>query len=257
MDDEQQFEASALELNPQGMTLAGIDEQAEPENEQTQQEDAPAAPELPDDVKAEIERLTAANSKLQADHERMSGRLGAEKSAKQAFAKLVKQQLSDGLIDEEQAKSLTGFDMKRIQGLLNSPEIADNPFEAQKQAFNQVFNTLKPSFDSIYKTDTGAYAKAFGDLADPQLIQHFIEMPSEEAPAFVLEKGKELLEKFGSGGRDAYIAKLEADIAALKAGKPIEQKVNVNSQPKQALLNSPAITDMAVSEDFKRIFGTK
>lgn len=175
-------------------------------------------PELPDDVKEKLAQLDELSKKV----DRVSGRLGEEKGQRLLLAKLVKKQIDDGLIDEEDAKAATGYDLKRLQSIINAPELADNPFEAQKNEFNKAYGTLKASFDRIYGDDTQKYVDAFVKLGDPTIGAQFIETPTAELPAFVIETGKKLLEKFNGKSKDDYIAELEAKLAAAQTGEPVE-----------------------------------
>lgn len=252
MDDIAENDASAVTFVVQEA------ETPTTETEETTEPETQATVTEPEKVSNdEYEKLKAENAKLMADRDRLSGRLGAVKSTQKALASIVKAQLNDGLIDDEVTHKAAGMELKRIEGMLNAPDIADNPLEAQKQAFERVFAVAKPSIDRFYKEDTGKYARAFGDHADNELITQFMELSPEETPAFVVEKGKEILEKYGDGGRSAYIAKLEKEIADLKAGKVTENQPQMAASTQERTRTSiPAVSppDMGVDERFKRLF---
>jgi hypothetical protein len=192
--------------------------EADLESQDSEQETESKTVELPDNVKAELEALRKEKEELTADKERLANRLGIEKGTKVTFAKLVRKQLEDGLIDEQEAQELTGYDAKRLRGMLDAPEMADNPIEAQRQHFQRLYVDagVKSTLDEIYGTDTGQYAQAFGNYAasNAALMREFESIDPAKVPGFVVKKGKELFEKFGSDGPQGYIAKLEAKLAA-------------------------------------------
>lgn len=248
MADIVENDASGVAFVVQGAETPTADEQAinEPENKTT---DEPA--QVSND---ELEKLRAENARLLSDRDRIAGRLGAVKSTQKALASIVRAQMNDGLVDDEVTHKAAGMDLKRIEGMLNAPDIADNPLEAQKQAFERVFAVAKPSIDRLYKEDTGRYAQAFGNHADNELIAQFMELSPEETPAFVIEKGKEILEKFGEGGKSAYIAKLEKEIADLKAGKTANQPQQAAPERAQTSIPAVAPPGMELDSRFKRLF---
>jgi hypothetical protein len=198
---------------------------------ETQEEVAEAVEAKPDPKDEEIARL-------QAENKRKDDRLALEKGHKKQLVRLVKSQLEDGLLDEEEAATKLGVKPEQLRGLINAPDVADNPTEVQIHAFDQLYvkGGVKDVLDEVYGDDTQKYVDAFGrfGLNDPYTAGEFHSLEQAKLPVFVVKKGKELLERQQRTlSLEDKVRELEAQLEAIKTG----QQPSFGDKPKSLPLS--------------------
>lgn len=200
-----------LETSPEGMeteetTEAGTNEQ--PENKQ------------PDSRDEEI-------AKLREEVKRKDDRIATLKGNSKIATAVVKGIMNEYGLDYEEAVKYAGANIapKDLQARFEAAEIADNPFEVQAKAFNNLYLNagVKSTLDEVYGEDTQQFVAAFERAvkADDELAADFASLEPTKLPTFVVKKGKEFLEKQKQTLTLAEEnARLKAELEALKSGKP-------------------------------------
>lgn len=199
-------------------------------------------------------------ARLQAEMKRKDDRLALEKGHKKQLVRLVKSQFEDGLLDEEEAATKLGVKPEQLRGLINAPDVADNPTEVQIQAFDQLYvkGGVKGVLDEVYGDDTQKYVDAFGrfGLSDPDTAGEFHSLEQSKLPAFVVKKGKELLEKQQRASTlEDKVKELEAQLEALKAGKEPAVSDKPKSLPLSGFGPTGSMGNSAPSSLAERLFG--
>lgn len=258
MTEEQLLETQAALEQPEGSEVV---ETMLPEGEA----DAPETGEQPKDDKAtepaqpaeDVEAMKREIAHLKEKNERLAGKFGEVKGTKQILAKVAKWTAEKGYWDEAEAAKDLGFQPERLRGVINNSDAPDDAIQAQVQAFNRMYfeNGIKATLDDMVGEDTLQYVDAFKRQAaiDADLAEEFADTPAEKLPALVVKRGKEIVGKYGSTGLKGYVAKLEAELAALKGqgAAPQTAQKQASTQPKPAAIVPPAAA-YADSSDWKK-----
>ena len=235
MTDETLMEDETLTTETVNADEAGVvDEGGEPNPQEQPQATVEVAKDPKDD---EIARL-------QAEAKRDKDRIAQLKGHKQQLARVVKNSLDEGLIDEAEAANRLGVKPEQLRGIINAPDIADNPIEAQNQAFDALYlgAGVKATLDELMGEDTQKYVAAFAKhgFNDPDLVNEYQSIEQAKLPAFVVKTGKALLEELGDApvtlrGQAKRIKELEALLAS--KGETPEVKPETVIAPKKLPLS--------------------
>jgi len=216
-------------------------------NEEAETKQEPKEEPKPDPKDEEIARLSA-------QLKQKDDRLAAYKGDKKLIANMVKGIMDDfGLNYEEAVKYAGNIQPNDLKARLESADVADNPFEVQAQAFNNLYVNagVKATLDEVYGEDTQAFVSAFEKAmkVDDNLAQEFSSMEPTRLPAFVVKKGKEVLEKSKAAETLAdENARLKAEIAALRSGKePTEEVAQRKTLPLSGMAPSGGIGRQSAS----------
>lgn len=201
-------------------------------------------------------------ARLQAELKRKDGRIGQEKGYRLQLTRLVKHQMDEGLMDEEEGAQALNIKPEQLRGILNAPDVADNPTQEQAKAFDALYVNagVKGTLDEIYGEDTQQYVNAFSRAmaADENLAAEFVDTERTKLPAFVVKKGKEILAKQKSTETLAdENARLKAELEALKAGKGEGEAVveKRKTLPLSGLGASGSMGNRTSLSDVERLFG--
>jgi hypothetical protein len=166
-------------------------------------------------------------AKLRDELKRKDDRIATLKSNTKLATAVVKGIMNEYGLDYEEAVKHAGANIapKDLQARFEAAEIADNPFEVQAKAFNNLYLNagVKGTLDEVYGEDTQQFVAAFERAvkADDDLAADFASLEPTKLPTFVVKKGKEFLEKQKQTLTLAEEnARLKAELEALKAGKP-------------------------------------
>jgi uncharacterized small protein (DUF1192 family) len=237
-----------LETSPEGM------ETEEPTGAETKEQQDEKQP---DDRDAEIARL-------KAEAKRKDDRIATLKGNSKIATSVVKGIMNEYGLDYEEAVKYAGANItsKDLQGRFESAEIADNPFEVQAKAFNDLYLNagVKGTLDDIYGEDTQQFVAAFERAvkADDELASDFASIEPTKLPTFVVKKGKEFLEKQKQTLTLAEEnTRLKAELEALKSGKPDPEAVmdKRKTLPLSGLGATGSMGNQAPSGFAERLFG--
>jgi len=186
-----------------------------------------------------------------------NGRVGTEAGTRKLLAKAIKTlEEQEGVVDRDALAGQLGMPRERLDGILDSPEAADDQGELQRRA--GIANTQLKSVSKLLAKngqDAEKISASYVTLLkhDPEEYQRFLNTPEDELGSYVVErvteagdKVSDLVEAKGDifavlTGKNDRIAALEAENAALKAGKkpvvPKQTRVplqNGSTQPRAA-----------------------
>jgi hypothetical protein len=247
MTDNEQLETQAAteqEIEPSEAEGLAMEQNKQVEAETNQQ------PTQPDPKDEEIARLAA-------ELKRKDDRLAAYKGDKKLITNMVKGIMDEyGLTYEEAVKHAGNINPNDLKARLESADVADNPFEVQAQAFNNLYVNagVKDTLDEVYGENTQTYVDAFSKAVrfDENIAAEFSSMDATKLPAYVVKKGKEFLQKQKATETLAdENARLKAELEALKAGKSDEPEVTQRKTLPLSGVPSAGIGQPAVDARFR------